>query len=86
MTSDDGIFLWVALVAICALALSSWILVELVYLTRRIYSSLRYWWLYGRHGAAYTRSVAVLKRRYVRMQEASKRFGKLRFTTERGEK
>ncbi len=79
MSPDDGLFLWVALVSLCALALSSWAIVEGVYLSARIWRSFRSWWLYGRHGAAYRRSVNALARRSNSLKEASRRFGALRF-------
>ena len=82
---DSAVFLWVALVALCGLGFASWALVEGVCLGARIWRSFRSWWLYGRHGAAYRRSVRDLGRRSNNLKEASRRFGALRFTIRKGD-
>ncbi len=78
MSDDTILFLWVALAGLSALGLLASLLVWLAYAIPHLWHSFRSWWLYGRHGAAYKRSVLALKRRYDRMQEAASRFGRLR--------
>jgi hypothetical protein len=83
MSDDGALFLWFALTFLCLLGLASWAVVETAYLGVRTWHSFRCWWLYGRHGHAYRRSVRALKRRYERMQEAQKMYGHLRFSSGR---
>jgi hypothetical protein len=76
MSDDTAIFLWVALFTLSLLGIASWGLVEGVYAIRRSWVRFRCWWLYGRHGAAYKRSVVRMGRRYQAMREASYRLGR----------
>ena len=84
--TDGMIFLWIALFALSMLGIASWAIVETAYRIGPLWVRFRCWWLYGRHGAAYKRSVQRMGKRYQAMRAASVRLGRYDPESERGAK